>query len=179
MAGRDPTRPQLEFPALVAELITQLRLTGQVGRLNFSDEVIPAFLIGSRGINFAGDLPAFTSAASFDGAISTPSANVVILDTGALPAGDYDILATMDLFGTIGAGATTMQLQHRDAGNVATLAVPLHLIVSTVLHGATIALPLVGYTIGLNERLRVISPSVAMTSGAVSASLLAQIRPTP
>ena len=178
MAGRDPTRPQLEFPSLVAELITQLRLTGQLGRLNFSDEVVPAFLIGSRGINFSGDLPPFTSAATFSGFISNPLASTVIVTTGPLPAGTYDIMASVDVFGTIAAGNQSSGLEHRNAADTATLATLVVLGVSTTDHTLSSRLPLTGYVLGLNERLRVLSPPSALT-GSIAAVIFAQIRPTP
>lgn len=179
MAGRDPTRPQLEFPELVAELITQLRLSGQVGRLNFSDEVIPAFLIGSRGINFGGDLPVFNSAAVFQGDAILPGANFILVDTGPLPAGDYDMMLTMSLFGNTAGGTGTMQLQHRNAANAATLANMMAIPVSGTFREMDTTLPLMAYTLGLNERLRVASAGVAMTVGSLSATLFVRIRPTP
>jgi len=178
MAGRDPTRPQLEFPALVAELITELRLTGQVGRLNFSDQVIPAFLIGSRGINFGGDLPAFTSAAVFAGDNDTPPSNAIIADTGALPAGTYDLMGDLSLHGAAGAGDGIYRLEHRNAANDGTLATLMNMHVDTVSRDTITRLPLMGYVIGVNERIRAII-GVAVTSGGVSAVIFAQIRPTP
>lgn len=179
MAGRDPTRPQLEFPALVAEMITQLRLTGQVGRLNFSDEVIPAFLIGSRGINFGGDLPTFNSAAVFDGSVSLPPVSTVVVDTGPLPAGTYDLVANFGYGGSFALGFGTVTFEHRDAANAATLAVLASVTVLDAILTDHIELPLIGYDIGLNERLRVVSPTTIMNRGGVSGSIFVRIRPTP
>ena len=179
MAGRDPTRPQLEFPALVAELITQLRLSGQVGRLNFSDEVIPAFLIGSRGINFSGDAVTFGSPSVLGNFVSLPVASTVIFDTGPLPAGDYDIWAEIHMFGSIAAGGQVAILEHRNAGNTATLANLLLALVGTLDRTVMVDLPLLGYTLGLNERIRLRSPTVNMTAGALGGNLMFQIRPTP
>jgi len=178
MAGRDPTRPQLEFPELVAELITLLRLTGQVGRLNFSDEVIPAFLIGSRGINFGGDLPAFTSAAVFDGSFGDPAANTVIADTGPLPAGTYDVQASLFGTGTVPTTPQVFDLQHRDAANLANLATLMFTVITATEHTFAAVLPLTGYVLGLNERIRAFSPGQIVT-GALAATIFAQIRPTP
>lgn len=179
MAGRDPFRPQLDFPDLVAELITQLRLRGQVGLLNFSDEVVPAFLVGSRGINFAGDLPIFTSASVFAGSLALPVGNTVVADTGALPAGDYDVMANLGAIGTIGVNADGYAVQHRNAANTATLATLIILIMTGTHLSIETRLPLMGYRLGLNERIRAISPSVNMTAGGVTAVIFAQIRPTP
>jgi len=179
MAGRDPTRPQLEFPQLVAELITQLRLTGQVGRLNFSDEVIPAFLIGSRGINFGGDLPSFNSAAVFDGSRSLPPANHVLIDTGALPQGTYDLLANFGYAGALALNDGTLSLQHRNAANSATLAVLASVVIDDEIHADHVELRLIGYEMGLNERFRVIGPTSNMNRGGITGSVFARIRPTP
>ncbi len=178
MAERDAFRPQLDFPDLVAELITQLRLRGQVGLLNFSDQVIPAFLIGSRGINFAGDLPSFNSPSAFSGATVTPGAGAVVVDTGALPEGTYDFFATMTVTGTVATGVASHALQHRDAANAATLAGLINIITDTVNRTVTVTLPLIGYEIGLNERLRVVS-GAAMNTGSITANMYVRIRPTP
>lgn len=179
MAGRDPTRPQLDFPDLIADLITQLRLIGQVGLLNFSDQVIPTFLIGSRGINFGGDLPTFASAAVFGASAALPAANTVISDTGALPAGTYDLMASVGYAGSIGVGTGTVELEHRNAANTVTLARMAVMVVHAVNHTQNIDVPLMGYSIGLNERFRVISPGTAMGAGGISSTIYAQIRPTP
>jgi len=179
MAGRDSTRPQLEFPALVAELIDQLRLTGQVGRLNFSDEVIPAFLIGSRGINFGGDLPAFASAAIFSGSFSNPAANTILADTGPLAAGTYDVQGSLSMAGTVAAGSGVFILEHRNAANNATLARLIDLIITPTHQQSGVLLPLMGYVLSLNERLRAISPAQAVANGGLSSIIYAQIRPTP
>ena len=179
MADRDPNRAQLEFPQLVADLITQLRLTGQVGRLNFSDEVVPTFLIGSRGINFGGDLPAFTSASLTTGVVDVPVAESLVVDTGALPAGTYDVMANITAQGTIGVGLGATFMQHRNAANNATLADFATLLITTVDHSSQVVVPLIGYVIGLDERIRIISPNALMTNGGISATLFVQLRPTP
>lgn len=179
MAPRDASLVQLDFPQLVADLIATLSLTGTVGVLGFSDQVVPAFLIGSRGINFGGDLPAFTSAAVFNGSVSLPAANTVVVDTGALPAGTYDVFANLGYGGSFAAGIGIVSLQHRDAANVATLAVLASVTVLDAILIDHVELPLIGYKIGLNERLRVISPTTVMNRGGISCSIFVQIRPTP
>jgi len=179
MAGRDPTRPQLDDPALIAELITALRLMGQVGLLNFSDEVIPAYLIGSRGINFGGDLPAFTSAAVFSGAVDLPLANTIVADTGPLPAGTYDVMAQINLLGSTAVASANCPFQHRNAANNATLATLNFFYINTTDRTVFVFIPLFGYVLGLNERLRISSPGLNMASGGIGANIFAQIRPTP
>lgn len=180
MAPRDPARVQLDFPQLTADLIAALSLTGTVGLLEFSDLVTPVFLIGSRGIDFGGALPDFTSAGVFSGSLSAPAGNTVVVDTGALAAGTYDIQGHLSYSADTAAVGTPMSLQHRNAANNATLAELLTIPSANVFSSMTLALPLMGYVIGLNERLRVLSPSVALVAGSsVSASILMQIRPTP
>lgn len=179
MAGRDPTRPQLEFPALVAELITQLRLTGQVGRLNFSDEVIPAFLIGSRGIDFGGGGPSFRSPGVFNGANLNPAALTVVTDTGPLPAGTYDIQGSISFVGAFAIlPSVTLSIQHRDAANAVTLATLLLLPAHNTAVFMETELPLIGYELGTNERIRIITSNAVMV-GSVAGTVFVQIRPTP
>ncbi len=179
MAMRDPTRPQLDFPALVAELITTLRLTGQVGLLNFSDEVVPTFLIGQRGVRFGVDVPIFNSASVFSGAEVTPAANTVIADTGQLPAGTYDMMINMVSVAATALADVGWSANHRDAANAVTLARILPGAIDATVRQMFMNTPLIGYEIGLNERIRVLSPNVAITSGVLSANIFMRIRPTP
>jgi len=180
MAQRDPTRPQLDFPELVAELITRLRLTGQVGLLDFSDQVVPAFLIGSRGIDFGGASPVFTSAETFFGELQDPAISAIVVDTGPLPEGTYDFTANLSLSGsaTLGGVLGPLRLEHRNAANNATLATLLGVTMKTPETNGTTVLPVLGYTIALNERFQIISPAVAMI-GSVSGTIFAARRPTP
>ena len=178
MAERDPTKPQLDFPDLVAELITQLRLRGQVGLLDFSDVVIPTFLVGSRGVNFSGDPSAFSSAGVVTSSAAIPPANFVLIDTGPLPAGTYNVYGHLSLIGTTAAFQVS-SLQHRDAANAATLTTLARLPIDATNRIAETVIPLIGYEIGLNERLRVLSPSGVMTAGGIVASIFFQRRVTP
>ncbi len=178
MAPRDPQRPQLDFPDLVAELITQLRLTGQVGLLDFSDVVIPTFLVGSRGINFSGDPSAFTSAGVFTASVSVPAANSIIVDTGPLPPGTYNVFAHISAVGTT-ATVNVMSVRHRDAADAATLATLARLTIHNVDHVLETTIPLIGYELALNERINVVSPSVVMTAGGIAATIFVQRRVTP
>lgn len=179
MAPRDPTKPQLDFPALVADLIEELRLTGQVGLLDFLDAVRPVYIVAARegALAFSATGPTFTSAGITGTSADNPALNVIVGDTGPLAAGDYDIWANMSMaIATTGIGP--IELQHRNAANTATLAVLLHL------HGRagdkTLSnqLPLIGYTVGLNERFR-FQVLVAGIAGSVGTVIGLQIRPTP
>lgn len=184
MARRDGTRPQVDFPQLIADVIDQLNVRGPLGVLDLSDQVIPAFIIGSR----AGSLQVtvtpvnFASAAVFHGASTTPAANTVIVDTGALPAGDYDVLSHISSGANLVATAGVCILEHRNAANAATLATLLSVSIaqtSTAEGPNGSELPLIGYTLALNERLRVVSPAFNVNAGSISASIFAQRRVAP
>ena len=178
MAKRDPNRPQLDFPDLVAELITQLRLTGQIGLLDFSDQVSPVYIVAARegALAFTASAPVFTSAGVVGTTLDNPAANAIIGDTGALAAGTYDIFASMSH--TNAGGLGEVSLQHRNAANNATLANLLWLNSRAVDHQGTNALPLMGYTIGLNERFRFQNTGPAY-AGVLGTVIGVQIRPTP
>jgi len=179
MAGRDANRPQLDFPQLVADLIATLNLTGQLGILEMSDQVSPVFLIGSRGVVFGGENPTFASAEVFSGSATNPAANVVLADTGALPAGTYDVMSNISIRAQKGAGGNTAVLiEHRNAANAATLAI-LDSMAGTGNHEvAESTLPLFGYTLALNERIRLIVGG-GLLVGTVAGSLFVHLRPTP
>lgn len=179
MAIRDPTRPQLDFPALVAELITQLRLTGQVGLLDFSDQVVPVFLIGSRGIDFGSEAPTFRSASVFAGAATDPAAETVVADTGQLPAGTYDVQSAISFVGSFAIPpSAAISLQHRDAANLATLATLLILPAFNLVVSLATELPQIGYVLAVNERMRITTGGAAFVGG-MTGTIFVQIRPTP
>ena len=179
MPPRDPTKVQLDFPILVAELIDQLQLLGSVGLLDFEPSVQPVFLIGSRGVVFASEIPAFASSEVFSGVANNAPANTVIMDTGALAAGTYDIFGTLTQSGNTPFTTTQFRLEHRNAANNATLAT---LLISAIHNSGVIAqsvvLAPIGYQIGLNERFRAVSPGSLM-SGIIAATFFATLRPTP
>ena len=180
MAARDGLRPQIDFPQLIADVIRELNVRGPLGVLNLSDEVRPVFIIGSRSgaLQVQAQPIAFPSSAVFFGEAFSPAANTVIVDTGALPPGDYDIFAQISAqMNSVGNGA--IPLQHRNAGNTATLATLLSSMSIGTVAALTTVLPFMGYTLALNERLRVVSPPTNALSGAVSATIIAQRRVTP
>ena len=183
MARRDGLRPQVDFPQLIADVIDQLNVRGPLGVLNLSDEVRPVFIIGSRpgSLQVTSQPVAFPSASVFFGEAALPAANTIVVDTGVLPAGDYDVLAHISSHQQ-GAASLATQLQHRDAANAATLAVLLSAFVSAGAGTAgtgDVFLPLIGYTLAINERLRVITPASNAASGGVSATIFAQRRVSP
>jgi len=95
-----------------------------------------------------------------------------------LPAGTYNVYGHLSLIGTTAAFQVS-SLQHRDAANTATLATLARLPIDATNRIAETVIPLIGYEIGLNERLRVLSPSGVMTAGGIAASIFFQRRLTP
>ncbi len=173
MPPRDPNKVQLDFPLLVSDLIRQLNLTGALGVLDFSPQVVPVFIVGDRDLSVVAEAPPFAPAQITTGEANNPASGTVIADTGQLPAGDYDVF----LYG--GIAATTMAVancifQHRDAANAVTLnawAIPGVAPVSI-----SQFIPLV-LTIANDERLRFVTGTII--TGNVSATIGHRIRPVP
>jgi len=181
MPERDARLVQLDFPQLTADMIRELRLTGTLGVFNLLGEVRPVYIVASRGgaLDVRSSPPVFTSASIFNGFADVPAANAIIADTGALPAGNYDMFASISYEGSLPGVRGEIQLQHRNAANAATLAVPLDLVLSGNVSRSNLVLPLVGYTLGLNERFRVQLLGGNIVSGGMTASIGILIRPTP
>jgi len=179
MSPRDPSKIQLDFPVLTADLIAQLNLIGTVGLLNFADTVVPTFSVGSRGVSALSEPPTFQSAEIFSGTANNPAAGTVIADTGQLAAGTFDILLHMTLAGRMNVAGDLFIIEHRNAANAATLATLLQIVSvgGAVNFVQDAAMPLVGYTIATNERIRAINPGLML--GALAAEIFAHIRPTP
>ena len=177
MAPRDPAQVQLDFPELTADLIRDLRLTGVLGLLNFSDTVIPIIQVGNvRPQIIRTDLATFDSAEVFSGSVSAPGANAVIADTTALPAGEYDVV----FGGSVSAGsafASRFELQWRNAANAANLAVWPHAVQRAAGDGIVFTFGPMALNIGLNERLRWVN--ILASTGAVACWIMAALRPTP
>jgi len=148
--SRDPSVVQADFPVLVADLINQLQLVGTVGLLNFLPEIRPTFIVGSRGLTLEPQPTVFLSSQVFTGEVTNPAGNVIIIDTGPLPEGDYDVVATLSAAAT--AGVTSRNsLEHRNAANAATVSDFFSFVTPTgeMNYSITIALRVL-----LNERLR-------------------------
>lgn len=182
MAVRDASRVQLDFPQLTADLIAQLRLTGVVGLLELLTEVRPVYIVASRAgaLNVSTNLPLFQASEIIGSGAANAAANAIIGDTGPLAAGDYDIFASIDVVAKTNVGANTaVILQHRDAANAVTIA---SLLFAGHLGAADLAshaqLPLTGYQIALNERLRFIN-SVSSMIGHIGTVIGVRLRPTP
>jgi len=180
MAERDASKVQLDFPQLTADIIRQLNLTGTLGLLDLNTEVRPVYIVASRAgaLTVESTGVVFSSAEVTFGEAVNPGINAVIADTGALPAGTYDIQAQISLNGNNLAATGPARLEHRNAANAATLATLMSVGLAAVLNLDSPWLPLMGYTLALNERLRILSPSVAMV-GSMSGTIFARLRPTP
>jgi len=182
MAPRDPNKPQLDFPQLTADIISQLRLTGQVGLIDFMDAIRPVYIVAARqgALSVSVDLPAFESGEVSSGSAFDPAANTIIGDTGPLPSGIYDIWGGISIAGATGVGAAAaVVLQHRDAANAATLATLLQAShTGLAVTSMQAQLPLIGYTLGVNERLRYINLTSSI-AGHVGTTIVARLRPTP
>lgn len=178
MAGRDPNKPQLDFPQLTADIIRQLRLTGQLGLLDFSDQVAPVYIVAARegALEFEATSPAFASAAISSANVITPALNSVIVDTGPLPAGVYDIFASGSATGNMSINGE-YALQHRNAANAATLATLLSMSLFGTTQFINMTLAPMGYTLALNERLRWFME--AANTGSNSGTIAVLRRPTP
>jgi len=180
MAERNQNIVQLDFPELTNDLIEQLQLKGVVGLLDFLDTVQPTYIVAARpGLSLATfEAPIFASAEVFSGHAADPVANTVIADTGQLAAGTYNVQAQIGWTG-LPALDGFFEIQHRNAANAATLSRMLIIPADPTFNSNLNALlPLIGYTIALNERIRAISPT-SNTTGDLSATIYASVRPVP
>jgi len=175
MPPRDPTAIQLDFPLLVADLIDELRLTGQLGLLNFLPEVRPTFIVGSRAgaLTLTSDAITYAPAEIFDAQVTNPGANAIIIDTGALPAGDYDVQAFMSYSYSVSGTDGFLKFEHRNAANSASLST-WRLPNPTRDNDMSMSFAL---TLALNERLRVLNETAATGKGA--GTIMAKRRVVP
>jgi len=177
MPPRDPSLNQSDFPQLVADLIEQLKITGGVGLLDFDPTIRPVFIVGSRGLTIAAEQPSFQSAEVFSDSVVTPDANEVIVDTGQLAAGIFDVILTFGWHDMTANGQ--QQLQHRNAANNANLAT--WEFVSKNVIGMFNVVPLrFAYQVAEDERLRFVN-IVNQTDGSseLAATLMATRRTVP
>jgi len=175
MPPRDPRAIQLDFPLLNADLISDLSLIGALGLLNFLPEVRPTYIIGSRAgaLQVTASQPVFLSAEVFDAQVTNPAANAIIIDTGALPAGDYDIQAFMSYSYSVSGTDGFLILEHRDSANAATLSA-WRLPNPTRDNDMSMSFAL---ELALNERLRVRNETGA--TGKAAGTIMIKLRPTP
>lgn len=175
MPARDPQAVQLDFPLLVADLISELRLIGGVGLLNFLPEVRPTYIVGSRAgaLTVTAAPVIYLPAEIATGRTTNPAANAVIVDTGQLAAGDFDVKAFMT---AVGATMTRelIELQHRNAANSATI----NAWQMGMVGGATVHMEVdFSLTIATNERLRVLIGQTL--TGICGGTIMFKLRPVP
>jgi len=176
MPPRDPSAIQLDFPLLNADLLADLRLIGSLGLLNFLPEVRPTYIIGSRAgaLTVTASPIIYLASEIFDGRASNPAANSVVVDTGALAAGDYDVIFLLTLTNSVMA-QEFIQLEHRDAANAVSLTRwPMAGRDGVLSASLTMTFTM---TLALNERFR-ITNGTAIT-GRVGGTIMAKLRPTP
>lgn len=178
MPPRDPGKPQLDFPLLIADLIAQLNIVGQIGVLDFSDTVQPMFIVGTRegALSVTSEAVDYTSAQLFSAASAAPGLNQVLADTGQLPAGTYDIQVGYSMSGDI--VADFLFFQHRNAGNTADLSsLP---IARGPLDHRDATMPLnFAVIVATNERLRFQIGTATTAGSRVGTWIMAKVRPAP
>jgi hypothetical protein len=106
------------------------------------------------------------------GRVVAPGANVVIADSGALPAGDYRVQVLIGYADTLAAGKCAV-IEHRNAANAATVdqlgAVPA---------GDSREIVIERLTLAASERIRVVNDAVVGAAGSVVvATVIAALLP--
>jgi len=173
MPPRDPVKIQLDFPLLTADLISDLRLTGTIGVLDFAPVVLPVYIVGDRDLTVDAVGVQWLPGEIVDGIANNPAASAILVDTGALAQGIFDIQVSMSGAITVGGGRALI-LEHRNAANAATLNNWSMLLANT---GVSMFSEQFAMTIALNERLRVIVE--AGMTGEVTATIMFKARPAP
>ncbi len=114
--------PQLNDPQLEADLLRVLSIRGPLGKINIVDAILPVVLMGTvRPFDFQVLQPSFDVAAVFAGATTNPGISAVIVDTGQLPAGTYDVKINVS-YATAGSVLGFLQLQLQRGAIPATVA---------------------------------------------------------
>jgi hypothetical protein len=97
---------------------------------------------------------------------AAPTANAVQCDTGALPAGDYELDIQLSASDTVAVGKGLV-IEHRNAANNANVNV-----LGGCTAGETVEVSIPRLTLALNERIRVIAGTAA---GAASSMYISAI----
>lgn len=162
------TDAQLRAAAVLVDLVEAVALEATLQAVR---DRLPAALAGGRlDVNLgAGKAREETAAMTWVSArVAAPVANSIIVDTGALAAGEYDFDAALCAADTITVGEGLI-LEHRNAANAATLH-NLGLVGSA----SSLQLRLRRYTIAANERLRVISGTAAASASSIYVAAIGQ-----
>lgn len=122
MSPRDPSVTQSDAPQLLADLIRELQLVGRpIGLLDFSDSIQPVFIIGSRGLTVVSEQPVYTDGEQLNFKQVGVAINEVLLDTGPLAAGVFDIIASISQQNATNLVGNTLDLRHMNAANTVIL----------------------------------------------------------
>ena len=183
MPPRNPQNVQLDFPQLTADIIAELRLLGSVGLLDFEPSIRPVYIVSARGgaLDVTAEPNIFRTSEIFSDIEAATVANTVLADTGQLPAGTYDVKVIIS-WAAVNAAALvsgTLDFQHRNAANAATLAnVPVSWVCDVGLEFSHTETWTYATVIGENERLRVQNLTATLT-GRVGTTIMAARRPVP
>lgn len=196
MAERIPGAPQVDDPAVVADFIRSLGIRGRIGELGVADTIVPVFLIGQNPgitttepapiigvvggtpvpVSGAGETPAFGSGDVFTtGPQTAPGAGTVLADTGALPAGTYD-LRFLTSSNSNSVLTETFMVQHRNAANAANLATWEYVTILSASNNVGAITYALGYILALNERIRIINSQAGEGGTSQVAVIFARIR---
>jgi len=172
MPPRDPSKTQADFPELVADLIEQLRLTGQLGVLDFTPVITPVFIVGDRNLSVEVQEVTYNSSEIFDGTASNPAANLIIVDTGQLAGGVFDFLCWMSH--SVTTGVSTLDIQHMDAANAVILS-KWGMAYGPVSSGNQ----QFRFSMAINQDERLRCRVNQAATGRVFCTIMARLRPTP
>lgn len=113
MAQINPLVPQSTDQALVAELIKALAIQGgPIGRLPLSDTIVPVVNLQDLRPSI---FPILDRSRIFSGTATAPAAGAILVDSGQLPEGTFDI--TVDFSTGDGATNQLIRIEHRNAAN--------------------------------------------------------------
>ena len=183
MPPRDASRLQLDFPDLAADIIRELRIQGTVGLLDFNDSVQPVYIVSSRGgaLDVTAEPNVFETSEIFSSIDAVIGVNAILVDSGQLPAGTYDVKVVIS-WAAVNAAALvsgTLDFQHRNAANAANLAnVPLAWVCDVGFEFSHTESWTYATVISQNERLRVQNLTAAFT-GRIGTTIMAARRPAP
>lgn len=161
----------LGFPGLFTDLGIQAVPAGP--QFWLGDTILPVSLVNSQITLAAEAVPVlYNRAEIFDGQATAPAVGTVIADTGALTAGDYDVLLWITQ--AITAAQNQMNFEHRDAANAANIWLHLPIIGD----GTTSQLLNAAFSVTLlaDERLRVVAGNTMAAGEKASATIFAKRR---
>ncbi len=175
----DPTDPGpvVVDPELETALVRLLSIRGQLGSLKVLDTVVPVVNMGDVvQPTIAVRSPSFRSTDIFSNGLQTAqAAGTILADTGQLADGVFDVKLLLEAR-TNSAGGT-IEVQHRNAANTATLAVWTHIAAAFGASGSPLQWSYdLGLQFALNERLRAVQVILAPALHDYAAVIMARLR---